>query len=456
MNYVEIINLAFTIIFGLMGLVYCHFVILGIVGVFFKKKYPKTEKKLRYGCIIPARNEEIVVGNLIESIKKSKYPQDKLDIFVIAHNCTDKTAEVARKAGAIVYEYNNENEKTMGYAFKYLFSRIEEDYGTQSYDGFFLFNADNLVDAEFFDKMNDAFIARGQKDIITSFRNTKNFDSNALSALYGLFFIYACRLESRGRTALGLSTRVQGTGYVIPKELVKDGWKYVTLTEDWEFSADQIIRGNKICYCEDAMFYDEQPTKIKVMWRQRVRWAKGHLLVCITRFKDLMKALFGRKKEGATHYKASVYDISINILPVCIIGVSLTLLQLVLLLICPFFGCDLGATMWGYLWGTIRGAITFYVSTALTAIIVYLLERKRIKSKRKLPIILSIILWPIFTFIATPMEIVALFKKNLTWKPIPHEDNTNISKIEMLKAGEVTEKESDENPLKNKDQDNIA
>jgi cellulose synthase/poly-beta-1,6-N-acetylglucosamine synthase-like glycosyltransferase len=350
-SYVEIVNFVFTIALGIMGLTYCHFVVFAIVGIFFKKKFPKTEKKLKYACVVSARNEETVVGNLVQSIKNSKYPQELIDVFIVAHNSQDKTAEVARKAGAIVYEYNNEKECTKGYALKHLFSKIEEDYGTQNYDGFFLLDADNLVDADYFDRMNDAFIAQGQKNIITSFRNTKNFGTNIISALYGLFFLYTCRLESRGRTALGISTRVQGTGCVFPKEVVKDGWNYVTLTEDWEFSADQIIQGNKICYCEDAMFYDEQPTTIKVMWRQRIRWAKGHLLVCLTRFKQLMKALFGSKKEGSKtkHYKKSVYDISINILPVCIISVALTLLQVIFLLVCPFFGCDLGSTMFGEL-----------------------------------------------------------------------------------------------------------
>lgn len=93
------------------------------MGVFTKKKFPKTDKKLKYGLIIPARNEEKVVGNLIKSIQKCDYPQDKLQIFVIAHNCMDNTAQICRELGATVYEYNNPDECTMGYAFRYLFNK---------------------------------------------------------------------------------------------------------------------------------------------------------------------------------------------------------------------------------------------------------------------------------------------------------------------------------------------
>lgn len=173
MNYLQIIDLIFGTIMTIFGLMTLHFLVFSIIGVFAKKKFPKAKVKHKYGIIIPARNEEPVVGGLIQSVYKNNYPQDKLQVFVIAHNCTDKTAEVARNLGATVYEYNNPDERTMGYAFKYLFEQIEKDYGTQNYDGFFLFNADNILDANYFEKMNDAFDATEGKSVITSFRNSK-------------------------------------------------------------------------------------------------------------------------------------------------------------------------------------------------------------------------------------------------------------------------------------------
>ena len=130
MDYIDIVFIIMTILNALIIVFPLQYVIIFIIGLFAKRKtFPKAEEKLRYGVIICARNEEKVVGNLIESIRKCDYPQDKLDVFVIAHNCTDKTAEVARQneeRGSIVYEYNNDKERTKGYALKHVFECIEK------------------------------------------------------------------------------------------------------------------------------------------------------------------------------------------------------------------------------------------------------------------------------------------------------------------------------------------
>ena len=105
MDYFTTINVIMTVLFSLLGVLTAHFVVFAIVGVFRKKSVPRTDKINRFGLIIPARNEEEVVAGLIESIKKNDYPQDMLQVFVIAHNCSDRTAEIAREHGATVYEY---------------------------------------------------------------------------------------------------------------------------------------------------------------------------------------------------------------------------------------------------------------------------------------------------------------------------------------------------------------
>lgn len=448
-NYLNIVNYVFLGIFTFLSLLVLHFIIVSIVGLFCNKKYPTSAKKGRYGCIIPARNEENTVADLIKSIRKSDYPQDKLDIFVVAHNCTDKTAEVARAAGAIVYEYNNPNECTMGFAFKALFKFIEKNYNTQSYDGFFLFNADNIVAENYFTKMNDAFNFYDGKYIITSFRNSRNFNSNVMAGLYGVYFAIGSRFESLGRTVLGISTRVQGTGYVVNSKLVADGWKYTTLTEDWELSADQVLAGNKIKFCNEAVFYDEQPTKFKIMWRQRVRWSRGHLLVFFTRVKDLFKSLFKHNKKNGF----SLYDTMINCSPYTIAVMFAWFAKIICLLCAPL--ADLSMPIWevykqvfignnvtgnifafdlnsfsfinnGYLFHAIRTLIFSYTSTVIMAIILFIAEHKRIGKVNFFLKVAICLLWPLFVFIQFPIDLQALFAKNLGWKPIPHGDKKSM------------------------------
>lgn len=436
MNYLDIVNLVFSIIFGLYTLFMLHFILIAFIGMIKKKKYPQTNIKSRYGIIIPARNEEKVVGGLIDSILDSDYPLDLLDIFVIAHNCTDNTAEVARSKGVHVYEYTNPDERTMGFAFKYLFEQIEKDYGTASYDGFFLFNSDNIVSKNYFSKMNDAFQYFDRKHVVTSYRNSKNFGTNAVSGLYGIYFTMGCIFESRGRTVLGCSTRVQGTGYVIPSSIVQNGWKYTSLTEDWEFSVDQILGGQIIKYCDEATFYDEQPTSFKIMWRQRVRWSRGHLLVCYDRLKDLVKNLFKHKGKN----KFSSYDMISNILPFCLILTLIGVIQFILTALTPLF-TDLSfydvfissnhniLTSPGYLFSMLRNTAISYVSTVLTAVATFILERKRIQGVNIFKKILLCLIWPLFLALQFPMDVQAFFSKNLDWKPIPHEDHKTLTRI---------------------------
>ena len=430
-----------TILVLLLGFIFAHFMIFAVTGIFYGKKTPETDRKLKYGLIIPARNEETVISGLIRSIKGNNYPQENLTIFVIAHNCSDNTAQIARQHGAVVYEYENPNENTMGYAIKHLFSEIDRDYSVSSFDGFFIFNADNILDKNYISRMNDAFVYYDKKSIITSFRNSKNFGTNLISGLYGMYFTVGCRLESRGRTAMGCSTRVQGTGYLISSDVVKDGWKYVTLAEDWELSADLVLSGNTIRYCDDAVFYDEQPTSIKIMWRQRVRWSRGHLIVFYTRIKDLITSIFSPK----TKHRISVYDITANVMPPTLIFLLLRCLQLILLFITPFVDKNrslndilLGNTLnvfssSGLLFSLLRSAVYSYITVFSGAVLIFIIERKRIHNVSFTKKVFVCLLWPLFLFIQFLIDVEALFHINLDWKPIPHKDTTTFEEVNKIK-----------------------
>ena len=99
MNYVVIVNIVFTVINVLFGLFIFHFVFFGISGLVHKKKYPVVKEKCKYLVIVSCKDEEKVIGRLIESVRASNYPQEKLDIYIIAHNCTDNTAGIAKDLG---------------------------------------------------------------------------------------------------------------------------------------------------------------------------------------------------------------------------------------------------------------------------------------------------------------------------------------------------------------------
>ncbi|MBE7052413.1 MAG: glycosyltransferase [Ruminococcaceae bacterium] len=245
------------------------------VGFFCTKKFPEAKKKHKYAIMIAARNEAAVIGGLIKSINAQDYPKELITVFVVADNCTDNTAQIARDLGAVCYERNDPDHRTKGYALEFLVDNIKHDYGIEAFEAYFIFDADNLLKKDYISRMNEAFDS-GEK-IVTSYRNTKNFADNWIAASYGLHWIRTIRHEHRGRSSLGLACRIQGTGFMFASEIIKDGWHYVSFTEDRAFAADAVVAGYRISYCNSAEFYDEQPTSLRIALRQRIRWSKGHL-----------------------------------------------------------------------------------------------------------------------------------------------------------------------------------
>ena len=120
-------NKIYKIIGVILSIMVFHKAFYFVIGMFFTRKFKPAKKKHKYGILIAARNEKAVIGNLIDSINKQDYPKELYTIFVVADNCTDNTAEIARSKGAICYERFHAAHRTKGYALEFLLDRIEED-----------------------------------------------------------------------------------------------------------------------------------------------------------------------------------------------------------------------------------------------------------------------------------------------------------------------------------------
>jgi len=205
----------------------------------------KKDPLCKYAVIIAARNEKLVIEQLIKSIKSQNYPKELVDVFVVADNCTDNTAQVAKKAGAIVRERFNQSRVGKGYALDYMMKIIEKEYSSRNYDGYFVFDADNLLDENYILEMNKTF-NQGYR-VITSYRNSKNYDQNWITAGYGLWFMYEAEYLNLPRMVLNTSCAISGTGFLVQADLIREngGWIHHLLTEDVEFSASQIIKGER-------------------------------------------------------------------------------------------------------------------------------------------------------------------------------------------------------------------
>lgn len=431
MNYVSIINFIFFIIGTAFSIYLFHFIFFAISALFHKKTYPKAKEKCRYGIIISAKNEENVIGRLIKSIREADYPQDKLDIYVIAHNCEDKTGEIAASLGANVFIDNNKEENTLGQAYKYAFNHIDN---ISSYDGFIFFNADNTVRKDYFEKLNDAFVYYDKNDAISTFRHSLNINEGVLPATYSYYFSTSCLLAFSGRNNHNVSGRITGCGFVIPANQVVNGWSFTSITEDIEYSANAVSHGKTIHFCYDATFYDEQPTKFKTMWNQRLRWAKGQQIISKQYFPILFKSLFSKNNKN----KVSVFVFITFHSFITLVTMFLFFLQLILLFLSPLFNVSLYDTFlywnhdvsWfhnmflslntGMLFIYAKSLFFFFIYSYVNAAAVLFAGRKKYQGVKINKMIGGFLLYPLFLILQFPLDLIVLFIKKVKWKKIPH------------------------------------
>ena len=375
-----------------------------------KEKPLKEDKQHRFMTIIPAHNEEKVVVNLIESLKKLDYPKDLYDIYVIADNCTDKTAEVAKKAGAIVYERFDEAHKTKGHALQwFLAQKIEED---EPYDAFCIFDADNIVDENFLKVMNKK-LCQGE-EVVQGYKDIKNPSDSWVSAGYAIFYWTMHRFYHLARYNIGLSPLMNGTGFMVKFDVIKpQGWNTKTLTEDIEFSLKRIIEGKKLGWARDAIVYDEQPVGFKQSWTQRSRWTVGHMQCLKEYTKPLAEAVV--KNKTVMNFDGLLYMLGTT--PMLILTMVLVIVNTVLFATGAMSGLDFTIQMLKYIIPTL-------LVLPFMGLVVLYLEKKPIK-----PMIKGLLTYPIFMGSWLLINIKCLFKRDTEWKKIDH---VNDKKIEDL------------------------
>ncbi|MEE1053219.1 MAG: glycosyltransferase family 2 protein [Acutalibacteraceae bacterium] len=441
-------------------------IVYKITGVFFTRKFKKAKCNHKYAILVAARNEETVIGNLIDSINRQDYPKELVTVFVVADNCTDNTAQIARDLGAVCYDRFDEEHRTKGYALQFLVENIRRDFGIENFEGYFIFDADNLLKQDYITRMNESFDS-GQK-IITSYRNTKNFGDNWISASYGIHWLRTIRNEHRARSLFHLATRIQGTGFLFSNELIKDGWNYVSLTEDRAFCADAVAQGYQISYNDAAEFYDEQPIDIKIAMRQRIRWAKGHLQAFVETGPKLLKHIFvtngaaNKNCADAPWYKRFFNNLRLRFMSLDMLSVVyprslITLfkraviyyLKFALILMGAHFtftvfkldifgwqycdGIKLNSTIAALTISAFYASFVTYFKNIFAAAYIFIVEHKRIEHIPLVKKIWYCITFPIFDIIGKFSLLIALFKK-VEWKAIPHNSKVNIEDINCNRA----------------------
>lgn len=419
MSYQIIISCILSIPLVLYSL---YFVIVGLAA--FKKKRNTVDSydpQKRFAVLIAARNEEKVIPDLIDSLKRQAYPKHLYDIYVIPNNCTDNTPMVAAEAGAEILHIQMP-VSTKGEVLKKAFAALKKRY-----DGYVIFDADNVVSPNFLNRMNDALCAgypaaQGRRD-------SKNVKDNWITGCYTIYFATINLFINRARMNLKRSANLYGTGCMVSAQLLAEtGYPIKTLTEDMEYTMLCVLKNRQIAFIEDAVFYDEQPTTLFTSLRQRKRWTAGSYLCVNSYYSELLSSAIRKKNKSALDVLlfalTPLVQVLMVILPVIVFLVSLTQGPV-----------SIGALVFSS-FGLLSMAVG-YIGQVLFSGIVLLMQGTRIRDN-----ISGILTFPLFLISWIPLSFYCMFKKDVGWQPIDHSYNVSILELYNDKASSTVDKAS--------------
>ena len=238
------------------------FMLSRFVGRRKKPPLESTGGKLnRIAVLCCADNEEKVVDYFVRSLYATTYPKNKFDIYIVADNSTDNTAEVAAKNGAVVFELFDEPNRAHGieWIIRMLQNRARQG---DSYDAYVILEVDTVVNDQFFDEINE-HLNMGY-EVMQCHVGCKNPSSNWISRshAYNSTMYNACYQEAHERLRLSAGTHDSGLVFR-PSVLEIAEWPADSTSPGCSLGLEYTAKTGRPChYVQGARIYAEQPTKM--------------------------------------------------------------------------------------------------------------------------------------------------------------------------------------------------
>ena len=346
---------------GMMG----YQLLIGLFG--FKKAdkdYADHDPESRFLVLVPAHNEEKVISDIIRNLQQMDYPKELYDFYIIADNCTDHTADVARSLGANVIETRKESPDAPTGKPIALRKALDAlgDYQNR-YDLMMIFDADNLMDLNMFREVNSQYLDKDKPDFIQCYLGCKN-KKGIVAWFYYSGYTLTNRFFDLAKHRLGLNCVIGGTGFAMSTEYLysRGGWTTRSLTEDFEMQVDATIEGRRILWNHHTRVYDEKPTSMKASIKQKIRWGQGHWFVALTNTGRLFRAFF--KGEVRLGEFLSLLTYMYSIATYVVVAIQLVLSTAISLLSTGIgiFNFSLESALYGILMFSYSYFFLFYLS----------------------------------------------------------------------------------------------
>lgn len=242
-----------------------------------------TFAPIRLAVIIPAHNEQVLIGSCVESLRISATGTET-QIIAVAHNCSDRTGEQAAKAGAEVVTYDDPQAQGKGAALAFGFG-----YATlQGMDAVLVIDADSKVSRNCIGLVRDA-LAKGA-DAVQCRYEMESSSTRSATRLTALAFRGFNVVRPIGRDRLGLSAGILGNGFAIRKGVLGEcPYDSRSVVEDLEYHIRLVLAGTKVQFLHDAKVWSGMPPSQQGEATQRSRWEGGRANTAVTWLGPLLR-----------------------------------------------------------------------------------------------------------------------------------------------------------------------
>jgi hypothetical protein len=260
---------------GLLSLVTCYLLTLLLAAAVGRRARPPSvgsADRLRVLVLVPAHNEELSIASTLASLRCIEYPKDRFEIIVVADNCEDATADLARAAGATVYERTDPSRRGKGHALAWALERLRTDRPDAEAVAFV--DADCRVSPNFLTAIESRLRA-GAVAVQTN-NVVANPHESWSSALRFAAFTLIGTIRPLGKDTLGLSSGLRGTGMGFTRALLeRHPWEAFSLAEDGEYHLRLVAAGERVVFAPEASVRSAMPTSLQQARQQHLRWEGG-------------------------------------------------------------------------------------------------------------------------------------------------------------------------------------
>lgn len=308
---IAIIDILFAAVIIIMAAISWYYVAGFFLAMKRTKAAPHSDKKTRFAVLIPARNESKVVKNIINSLKNQTYPEEYFDVWFITESYEDETNVIAAENGYnyFIRDELTDQRKTKGFALQECIRYFKAN--DLQYDAYMIFDADNVMDSDYLEKMND--LRQTGVEVGVGYRNFTNANTNWLTATSAILFTYMNSFTSKNRTILFKKALIAGTGYYVNSDIIDEagGWIFTGMTEDTELTTYCEYHDINMKYYPLINFYDEQSPSFRANHAQHIRWIWGFA----ENRKRFMKGGVNHHATSKARNRAAIFEYRTSIIP---------------------------------------------------------------------------------------------------------------------------------------------